>query len=483
VLFFLLRDITVEISVFRLEQLTKVDERKKMGDNGLHAIKMGGGGVQAVKMSGYGAQAGKMSGYGVKAIKMGGQGVKAVKMGGCGYKVGSDGIPVIKMNGDVLREIFKGGGQALEAGNATVNVVKSVSTFAIAASVASVALTVVDVALLVRGWALDHPTIEILNNVKTQLKQELERFENLQSTIDTFKEKAYVSTLDDILIVSSTTIFNNALIALLNNDVAKCIEILKQHEIDWPFDNHYSRKQMAHFILNQGIASGFDEYEVENIINKTDKKAQQAILTLLKNITNEVARRQEEVLDDDSDDERHNRGEHVINNSVLCVHKYIIDLFLQYQFDTTFEAVIARIGKDSQIYKDYHHPLPDHIKENIQYRMVANIPDDYQYFDVNALSYGILIKSLGKSATLYMSDLYNDQHAEGSQSTEHIRVAISQINFLQTYVEQIAKTYWLTHQGGDWVTYENSSIAVQAMFQNLYNKFRDWILELRRAGY
>ncbi|CAF4377750.1 unnamed protein product, partial [Rotaria magnacalcarata] len=70
---------------------------------------------------------------------------------------------------------------------------KSISTVVIAVTVASVALTVVDVAFLIANWVSDHPTVEVLNNVIKQLTKELERFNDINSTTDTFKEKAYLS--------------------------------------------------------------------------------------------------------------------------------------------------------------------------------------------------------------------------------------------------------------------------------------------------
>ncbi|CAM4801372.1 unnamed protein product [Rotaria magnacalcarata] len=107
---------------------------------------------------------------------------------------------------------------------------KSILTVVIAVTVASVALTVVDAAFLIANWVSDHPTIEVLNNVIKQLKKELERFNDINSTTDTFKEKVYPSTVDDFQIISSSTIFNDVLMALLNNSVIESIEILRKYD-------------------------------------------------------------------------------------------------------------------------------------------------------------------------------------------------------------------------------------------------------------
>ncbi|CAF3009543.1 unnamed protein product [Rotaria socialis] len=138
----------------------------------------------------------------------------------------------LKQKNIMTQSSWKSVDDALTVGQTTFSITKSISTVAIVVTVASAALTVVDVAFLIASGVSDHPTIEVINNVVKQLKKELERFKDINSTIDTFKEKAFLSTVDDFQIISLSTISNDALIALLNNNNAtESIEILKNYDI------------------------------------------------------------------------------------------------------------------------------------------------------------------------------------------------------------------------------------------------------------
>jgi hypothetical protein len=399
-------------------------------------------------------------------------------------KAGSDAIKAgqaLKIGKDAFNagsNIAKAG-QALEAGQATVSVAKSVSAVAIGVTVASVALTVVDVAFLIRDWTSDHPTIAMINDVIKQLTEELKRFENLKSILDTFREKVYFSTIDNIPIFGPTTAFNGAVIALFNSNIAECIKVLKQYDIHWPFPIQFNEYQFIQFLKNLDIAKGYDIEQVTSIIKKRGKKATTAILMLVKDISNVLKAKKNSL----SEDRKHSRGEHVINNGVLAVHKDIIDRFLHYQFHTTFQEVRTRLNANSRICSDYEHPLPSDIKRNIQFVMIARFRDDELYFDTNALLYGVLIEVLRESAKLHMTYLYNNPTAKGTEHTSKVRTTASQMNILLAYVDQAAKNHWLTVDGGDLVRYEISVQAVKQMFQNLYQNLDYWVLELKGAGY
>lgn len=273
--------------------------------------------------------------------------------------------------------------------------------------------------------------------------------------------------------------FNDALISLLDDDLMKCAQVLKKFEIERPFSQTLSLQQVAALIVESGCAVGYDQKQVENVLKKSGKRARETILTLFGDLMRLLT--QDPNNNQNDDGRRHKRGEHVINNGVLRLHKEVIDLFLTRRVFTNFEAVIARVGVPSQFNSDYKEPFSENVRNNIQNNMIAHIPADVYYFDANALMYGIAIQIMRESCVRHMSEMYDNwpTRGNGTHYTTTIRTMTSFINTNQVFVDQMAKAYWLRHHGGDLVTFERTREIVESMFENLYRKLHEWVLTLK----
>ncbi|CAF1599331.1 unnamed protein product [Didymodactylos carnosus] len=162
----------------------------------------------------------------------------------------------------------------------------------------------------------------------------------------------------------------------------------------------------------------------------------------------------------------------------MSVYRNIIDLFVRYQFGCNTIVDLTEIPRYSEIYNDYHNSISDDVKTNIQ-TMIAHIPYDSMYIDTNAETYGSLIYILQESAQLHMRELYNSNNFQGSEHTMKIKTSVFKMNQLQAYADKVALEYWKNH-GGNMSTFESSRSEVQRMFENVYDKLRIWILELKR---
>jgi len=344
-------------------------------------------------------------------------------------------------------------------------------------AILSVAFIVIDIRSLIYGWSTDHPTVPVINDVIKQLNDEIASYENFVSVIDSFKERVYLSTIDNIPIIGSISEFNDVTIALFNNDILKCKEILEPFQIDWLFKKRYTSAELATFIIRYNIAPRFDKQELEPIINKTDKQTRQTIELKVESLLSEMQDLYSQA-ECSNDDGRSRQGAHIINTKVLSVYKDIIEGFVQYKYGVTFSK-LSKIPNDSQIYKDYHQSFPTHVKNNIENIMKAYIPADVIYINSNASTYAVLSYILRNSAQLHMNELYNDLHIQESIHTSKIRSTVAIMNRLSIFVDYVAKEYWL-RQGRTVTTFEDSRLEVQAMFSNLFHKFPQWVEEIRR---
>ena len=375
-------------------------------------------------------------------------------------------------------QALKTGAEAVKGGSqATGGLVKTLAT---AAVVTSVVITVVDVAFLIRDWASDHPTVEMINNILKQLNTETKNLKNLLLTIDQLRQRIYLAFIENIPIIGAIDSGNDALVALLNQDLSKCIQTLKEIDIDWPFALTMTTDQLIIFFLEKEVSSGFDKAQLKTILQQTGKKARQSIVCLVQDIVEKVKKEAQSLQAEKKS--RSSRGEHVINNNVLSVQRDIIDMFLSQRVNRTF-GQLTRIPSDSAIYQSYHHPFDTEIRANIQTVMVAKIPNEVLYFDANALLYGVLIFILRIAAKDHMIFFYDNRGVQGSPATSKLRTSRFLMNEMQVYVDQFALQYWLMHNGGNRMTYERSKLMVYRMFLNLDDQIRIWVQELKRFGY
>jgi hypothetical protein len=232
------------------------------------------------------------------------------------------------------------------------------------------------------------------------------------------------------------------MIALLNQDLPQCIEILKRLDIEWPFERKMTENQILQLLIQHLAAKEFDENRLKLILAQRGKRATASIVCLVNEIVNIVKEKAKSAAATNNNSRRSARGEHVINNNVIQVQRNIIDMFLNERFHMTF-GQMTRIPTTSAIYRAYHQPFTTEILNNIQYVMVAKIPDDVFYFDSNSLLYGILIYLLRYSARNHMIFLYDKGIPQGSPHTAAFRTIRLLMNQMRIYVKDFALDYWL----------------------------------------
>ena len=180
-------------------------------------------------------------------------------------KVGGNGLKV----GKSMNAGSKGikAAQTFKAGQATMNSVKTVSAIAVATTVASVAFTIVDVGFLIASWVQGHPTIDHIKKLVQQLEDEIKKFSKLRKTIDSFKEKAYVSELDEI------TLFGTSGKYVINSGVLR----IQRDIIDQFLNNHPNGSKRTIEQVRQKL--GYDSGLVKDYFQPMQENIQQNIRT------------------------------------------------------------------------------------------------------------------------------------------------------------------------------------------------------------
>ena len=397
-------------------------------------------------------------------------------------KLGLIGSQVLKTGSEAAQvgsQALKTGGEILKTGGQAARVVKTLAT---AAVVTSVVVSVIDVGFLIHDWVTDHPTIAVIENIRKQLQDETANFRSLCSTIDSFRNRVYLTIVDGNPIVGSLSTANDAIVALLNQDLPRCISIFKKIDIEWVFERQMTENQIAQFLIQHQAAIGYDEEELKVILRKRGKSASASITCLVYNLVAQIKEKAKSAAETNRKSRRSIRGEHVINNNVLSVQRDIIDMFLGARLGKQF-GELDRIPAESAIYRAYHQPFSIETTQNIREVMVAKFPDDVFYFDTNAVVYGILIYILRHAAKNHMQVLYDERSPRGTVHTASLRTTRFLMNQMRIYVDEYALDYWKTYNGGSETTFESSRVQVYWMFANLDDQIRIWISELRRFGY
>ncbi|CAF1526099.1 unnamed protein product, partial [Didymodactylos carnosus] len=143
--------------------------------------------------------------------------------------------------------------------------------------------------------------------------------------------EVYVTTIDVYPIVGSLETGNEALVALLNQDLLTCIS--KFQEIDpclkWPFSCSMTLQEIVEFLTNLKVVKGVDEARVGAVLRTRGSRTSVKVRCLVDDLVATVERKRAETAQGTRERPNSNtRGEHVINNSVLSVQKDIIDMFL-----------------------------------------------------------------------------------------------------------------------------------------------------------
>ena len=300
---------------------------------------------------------------------------------------------------------------------------------------------------------------------------------SLENATVKFIELDYHVQGKKIKILSSDDRFTNLLISLLEMEINECIKLLKNMGIEWPFDKMLNTLQVAKILFETGtVGKDYKEKDVEELLKMRGKKAAKAVTKYMTALVD---------TEKDVDKNRHMRGEHVINNGVLKLHKDIIDTFLSRQLRLDFNEMIARIRFPFQINTDYNEPVSNEIRKNIETRMVVHFPDDFKYFNANSLVYGIAVQYLKSRCVSHMMQMFNNWPMRGN-GTEHsasIRIMAKSMNELEIYVDKQARDAWLIKNPNNPAIYRQTRSVVVDLFENIYEKLHQWVETLKVNGF
>ena len=207
---------------------------------------------------------------------------------------------------------------------------------------------------------------------------------------------------------------------------------------------------------------------------------------------------------DETEEKKSKKGEHVINNGVRRALPKIIDKFLidnhRYFRNMDFKELcdMQCVTGDMNVFVKYEQPLPGPIALRIE-EMIAFVPEGEQYFDQNAVVYGMAIGTLSVLIANYMSHLFKvlvEDERERSRLDQHYRdraAAIDErINEMNTpgaelYVDRQALGWWLATRGNRMADYREARNYVAEMFTSLSPLKRatgnvvTWVRELFQA--
>jgi hypothetical protein len=342
--------------------------------------------------------------------------------------------------------------------------------------IASIAFTVVDVGVLIRDWGSKHPTVRVIEDVMQQLEEESKKFEDIYNIIDSYKERTFFASVDNIPIIGNQEEFIEVIISLLNRQIATCNEILQKNGFDSLFQIHITSYEEAKFLNEKTIVKGLDQSELVEWIDQSDKQCRTVIRLKIQDILEEM-----KTTASQSKNPKHENEGHVINNGVISIYQDIINLFTMQQFGKKFDELTS-ISSTSQIHSDYHNPWPNNVKENIQEVLIGVV--DQCYVDANACAYSIIVQMLYEVAKCHMIALYNNENMQYTTSsyTDKVEFLTNTISEFQLYVDQVTLQAWLANSG-DIIIYREACLEVQKLFINLYLKLNDWTKEMKQYSH
>jgi hypothetical protein len=228
----------------------------------------------------------------------------------------------------------------------------------------------------------------------------------------------YTELEENVKIISSNEKFTKILISLLEMNIKETMLLLKSIGIAWPFDQKLSTSEVAKIIFeNCNVGNNNSIEAVDKWLKKRGKSASKDILLYLTELSEKAKSEKEEK-------DRHKRGEHVINNGVLKLHKDILDSFLSKRLRLDFNETIARIRFSKQIKEDYNEPVSSDVRNNIASHMVVHFQEDFIYINANSLIYGIAVYGLRSRCVSHMIDMFNNwpMRGNGTEHTASVRV-------------------------------------------------------------
>lgn len=272
--------------------------------------------------------------------------------------------------------------------------------------------------------------------------------------------------------------------AFLLNDISTLRQISKELGIDpsLMFGEQYAcltYTEIAEIAFETQSIHQLTREKLVELIKKGGKCGRKAVQRYFSDLFRERDKKHDEK------DNRSKRGEHVINNGVINVYRDIINEFLHRNDVTRHGIADTRLFHgDYQTSRDCYHYFSTDTKTSIQHVLKVYIDKHTVYIDANAFLYGRAIQVLKKAAVDHMMELYSYPLNKGTRQTRPLKEIVKTINDKLSYVDQHALSIWLARNrqpGRD--TYERAQIAVHCMFDEIYEKLRQWVNEAKRAGY
>lgn len=267
--------------------------------------------------------------------------------------------------------------------------------------------------------------------------------------------------------------------AFVHLDAPKMKQICKENELEELFDDLLAiltYKKVAQILLQTGAMKGqTKEVDLIELLKKFGKKGKVAVLQYFAQLKIKATKEKKE-------DKRPKRGEHIINNGVLNLHRDIINIFLSRSgitSDGLGGLLFPADGEESRIIRDCSQYFDSDVARDIQQTLKVHFDQNESYIDANALLYGRTIELLRELAVQHMLHLYWDPLNKGTRHTQPLRATIQSINKELLYVDQNALRKWRQENRSEF-TYMRAKNAVWTMFDGLYDRLGYWIMEIKR---
>lgn len=205
-------------------------------------------------------------------------------------------------------------------------------------AVGAIVFSVVDVGLLINSWAKEHPSLEAVQKLKSDIMTEVHNMEKLSELLEKLKEKVVCDTIrvqDKMLSITGVEQATDLLWTIFE-DQMKVQEYFKT-KVKLKIDVKLLKYEEILVDALKSHLDGTKELEmVKEIIKMRGMKAKTKIKTTIA----DLVKRMEEMKDEQSKEnnkKRSKRGEHVINNDVLKFQANVIDSFCYEVFGKSFD--------------------------------------------------------------------------------------------------------------------------------------------------
>jgi hypothetical protein len=345
-----------------------------------------------------------------------------------------------------------------------------------------VAVQVWEIKNLVEAWQTNHPTVEAIDDIVKQLREEITSCEELLQGIQKIKEDQILQPIEQLApVIATKALLQSEVEPVMRNfredphDYLKLVEQSCLRETGEDI-RKLTESLLVYALVIDAVGDGQEFYqEWRKIEHKTGnkKKTKVRLQELLKSI---LKKAEDAWKESKEKDRKKKRGDHVINLGVLGIYP---DIIAQFMVQHRLDQYLGRIPDGSAILLDRTNPVG--AEAGIIKRMVVFL-DENRPPDVNAAVYGRTVEMLIDTCLNHMTEIYhNPSLGRTSRYTAMIRELVNQMVTQLIFVDQPARDRWCATGAQNARDYERAKNAVIYMFQRLHDKLSDWVRALRNA--